>query len=50
MSLYGKLRDELFNREILTTLTEAKILIARWRKEYNQLRPHGAKDYKPPAP
>ena len=27
---------ELFNREIFTTLTEAKILIAEWRKEYNQ--------------
>jgi transposase InsO family protein len=40
----------LLNREIFTTLTEAKVLIAEWRKEYNQVRPHSAKGYKPPAP
>ncbi len=26
----------LKNREIFTTLTEAKVLIEQWRKEYNQ--------------
>ncbi len=49
-SFNGKLRDELLNREIFTTLMEAKVLIAEWRKEYNQVRPHSAKGYKPPAP
>jgi len=49
-SFNGKLRDELLNREIFTTLAEAKVLIAEWRKEYNQVRPHSAKGYKPPAP
>ena len=49
-SFNGKLRDELLNREILTTLTEAKVLIADWRKEYNQFRPHSSLRYKPPAP
>jgi transposase InsO family protein len=49
-SFNGKLRDELLNREIFTTLTEAKVLIAGWKKEYNQVRPHSAKGYKPPAP
>ena len=34
-SFNGKLRDELLNREIFTTLIEAKILIEEWRKEYN---------------
>ena len=34
-SLNGKLRGELLNREILTTLTEAKVLIKQWRREYN---------------
>jgi len=34
-SFNGKLRDELLNREIFTTLEEAKILIGQWRKEYN---------------
>ncbi len=49
-SFNGKLRDELLNREIFTTLTEAKVLIADWKREYNQVRPHSAKGYKPPAP
>ena len=49
-SFNGKLRDELLNREIFTTLTEARVLIAGWRKEYNQVRPHSARGYKPPAP
>jgi transposase InsO family protein len=49
-SFNGKLRDELLDREILTTLEEARILIKQWRKEYNQVRPHSAKNYRPPAP
>ena len=49
-SFNGKLRDELLNCEIFTTLTEAKVLIARWKEEYNQIRPHSARGYKPPAP
>jgi len=49
-SFNGKLRDELLNREIFTTLIEAKVLIADWRKEYNQFRPHSSLHYKPPAP
>ena len=31
-SFNGKLRDELLDREIFYTLTEAKILIERWRR------------------
>ena len=49
-SFNGKLRDELLNREIFTTLTEAKILIEQWRKEYNHTRPHSSLGYRPPAP
>jgi putative transposase len=49
-SFNGKLRDELLNREVFTTLTEAQILIEQWRKEYNQVRPHSALGYRPPAP
>ena len=49
-SFNGKLRDELLNREIFTTLLEAKLLIENWRKEYNQIRPHSALGYRPPAP
>lgn len=49
-SFNGKLRDELLNLEIFSTLTEAKILIGEWRKEYNHVRPHSALNYRPPAP
>jgi putative transposase len=49
-SFNGKLRDELLNREICTTLEEAKVLIEQWRREYNQVRPHSSLGYKPPAP
>ena len=49
-SFNGKLRDELLNREVFFTLWEAKVLVERWRKEYNQVRPHSALGYRPPAP
>ena len=49
-SFNGKLRDELLNGEIFTTLIEAKVLIEQWRREYNQVRPHSALGYRPPAP
>jgi len=49
-SFNGKLRDELLDREIFTTLEEAKALIEQWRRNYNQVRPHSALGYQPPAP
>lgn len=41
-SFNGKLRDELLNRAIFTTLDEARVLIEYWRREYNQIRSHSA--------
>jgi putative transposase len=49
-SFNGKMRDELLDREIFTTLIEAKVLIEAWRREYNETRPHSALRYRPPAP
>lgn len=49
-SFNGKFRDELLNGEIFDTLLEAKVLIERWRREYNTVRPHSALGYRPPAP
>ncbi len=46
----GKMRDELLNGEIFYTLKEAQVLIERWRKEYNYIRPHSSLGYRPPAP
>ncbi len=49
-SFNGKLTDELLDREIFDTLYEAKVLVERWRWEYNTVRPHSSLGYKPPAP
>ena len=49
-SFNGKLRVELLNVEIFTTLFEAQVLIEDSRKDYNQVRPHSALRYRPPAP
>ena len=49
-SFNGKLRDELLNGEIFTTLEEVKGLPEGWRREYNQAPPHSSLRYKPPAP
>jgi len=46
----GTLSNELLNREIFYTLKEAKVLIERWRVQYNTVRPHSSLGYKPPAP
>jgi len=42
--------DQLLNREVFTTLLKAKILIDKWRREYNQFRPHSSLRYRPLAP
>jgi transposase InsO family protein len=49
-SFNGKLRDEVLNREVFDTLIEAKVLVERWRREYNHVRPHSSLGYRPPAP
>ena len=49
-SFNGRLRDELLNGEIFDTLYEAKVLVERWRWEYNTIRPHSSLGYRPPAP
>lgn len=49
-SFNGKMRDEFLNGEIFYSLKEAQVLVERWRREYNQVRPHSSLGYKPPAP
>jgi putative transposase len=49
-SFNGKFRDEFLNRELLDTLTEARVLTERWRRHYNEERPHSALGYRAPAP
>ena len=45
----GKLSNKLLNMELLTMVFEAQGLIENWRKNYNQIRPHKALGYRPPA-
>ena len=49
-SFNGKLRDELPNGELFSTLRETKVLIERWRIHSNTVRPHSSLGYRPPAP
>ncbi|MCZ4262534.1 integrase core domain-containing protein, partial [Limimaricola sp. G21655-S1] len=49
-SFNARFRNELLDAEIFYTLREAQILIERWRKHYNTVRPHSALGYRPPAP
>jgi transposase InsO family protein len=49
-SFSGKRRDELLDREVFDTLLEAKVLIERWRKASNTVRPHSSLGYRPPGP
>ncbi len=41
-SIVRKMRDELLNREIFYTLSEARVLIESWRQHYNTKRPHSS--------
>jgi putative transposase len=41
-SFNGKMRDECLNEEVFQTLAEARVVIERWRLDYNHIRPHSA--------
>ena len=49
-SFNGKLRDELLNGELSDTLPDAQVLVERWRRHYNTVRPHSSLGDRPPAP
>ena len=48
-SFNSKLRDEILNTEIFSTLKEAKVLIEGWQHHYNTIRPHSSLGYRPPT-
>ncbi len=48
-SFNGKFRDECLNEHWFTSLPHARSLIATWRKDYNEQRPHSSLDYATPA-
>jgi putative transposase len=48
-SFNGKFRDECLNEHWFSTLAEARTIVAAWRRDYNENRPHSAIDYLTPA-
>ena len=44
------MRDELPDREDFYTLLETRVLTERYRRTYNQVRPHSSLGCQPPAP
>ena len=47
-SFHGRFRDECLNREQLWTLTEARVVIEDYRRQYNHHRPHSKLGYQSP--
>ena len=48
-SFNGKLRDECLNLEWFRNRAEARGIIERWRRHYNEERPHSSLNYHTPA-
>ena len=47
-SFNSRFRDELLNRELFTSLTEAQVLVEEHRLDYNECRPHSSLGYRTP--
>lgn len=48
-SFNSRFRDELLDRELFTSVLEAKVLVSDYKQEYNQQRPHSSLNYQTPA-
>lgn len=48
-SFNGKLRDECLSREWFSSVKEAQVVIEKWRKYYNEKRPHSSLGYLTPS-
>jgi len=48
-SFHSRLRDECLNAELFASLAEARVIIALWRREYNEERPHSSLGYRTPV-
>jgi len=49
-SFNARMRDEFLNGEMFGNMYEAEVLISRWIKHYNEVRPHSSLGGRPPAP
>jgi putative transposase len=41
-SFNGRLRDELLNETLFTSIAQARAVLAAWKDDYNMVRPHSA--------
>ena len=48
-SFNGRLRDELLNETLFTSLSHVRDALAIWQDDYNTIGPHSALDNLPPA-
>lgn len=48
-SFHGRVRDECLNEHWFLSLADARQLVAAWRQDYNQERPHSALGYQTPV-
>src|SRR6202012_3189819 len=48
-SFNGRLRDELLNETLFHSLPHARTMLAAWRKDYNEGRPHSALKWMTPV-
>jgi transposase InsO family protein len=48
-SFNGKFRDECLNEHWFTSLAQARDVIADWRRDYNEVRPHSSCGRIPPS-
>jgi putative transposase len=48
-SFNGKFRDECLNEHWFQSLPQARHVISDWRRDYNEVRPHGSIGRIPPA-
>ncbi len=49
-TFHGTLGEEVLKRKIFFRVSEAKVLIEQWRRDYNIIRPHSSLGCRPPAP
>jgi putative transposase len=48
-SFNGKFRDECLNEHGFTSLAQARDVVAHWRRDTNEVRPHSSGGRMPPA-
>jgi putative transposase len=48
-SFNGRLRDELLNETLFTSLPQARVALGCWRADYNGTRPHSRLGWKTPS-